>query len=201
MTPLEKLEEPGGVCIRSACRRLHNFSSWCRNPAGLRSIVLVPLAAGRWMPATRKDAGGVACHEHGPWRGSRVRGGRADLLEAGPVPSDGLGGVLGQVMPQLPAVSDLDRAGGPSQAPSAWAPARQHVDGSPGGSAGQDRGADVAAAQREVTGAGHVRRRTGHRIGQAEDQPQQRAGVHRDTQRSDQPHPGPLHQLQCDLGQ
>ena len=40
-------------------------------------------------------------------------GGRADLLEAGPVPGDGLGGVLGQVVPQLPAVSDLDRAGGP----------------------------------------------------------------------------------------
>ena len=55
------------------------------------------------MPATRKDAGGVACHEHGPWRGSRVRGGRADLLEAGPVPGDGLSGVLGQVMPQVPA--------------------------------------------------------------------------------------------------
>jgi hypothetical protein len=75
--------------------------------------VFVPLAAGRRMPATRKDAGGVACHEQGPWRGLWVRGGRGDLLEAGPVPGDGLGGVLGQVMPQVPAVSDLDRAGGP----------------------------------------------------------------------------------------
>ncbi len=74
--------------------------------------MLVPLVAGRWMPATRKDAGGVACHEHGPWRGSRVRGGRADLLEAGPVPGDGLGGVPGQVVPQVPAVSDLDPSGG-----------------------------------------------------------------------------------------
>ena len=68
------------------------------------------------MFATRKDAGGVACHEHGPWQGLRVC---SDLLEAGPVPGDGLGGVLGQVMPQVPAVSDLDRAGVPSRAPSA----------------------------------------------------------------------------------
>ena len=75
--------------------------------------MFVPLVAGRWMSATRKDAGGVACHEHRPWRGLRIRGGRGDLLEAGPVPGDGLGGVLGQVMPQVPAVSDLDRAGGP----------------------------------------------------------------------------------------
>jgi hypothetical protein len=75
------------------------------------------------------------------------------------------------------------------------------VDGPPGGSAGQDRGGDVAAAQREVIDADHVRCRTGHRIGQAEGQPQQRAAVHRDTQRSGQPHPGPLRQLQRDLGQ
>jgi len=92
-------------------------------------------------------------------------------------------------------------AGAPSRAPSAWAPARQHVDGSPGGSAGQDGGVDVAVAQREVIDADHVRRRTGHRVGQAEDQPQQRAAVHRDTQRSGQPHPGPLRQLERDLGQ
>jgi hypothetical protein len=48
----------------------------------------------------------------------------------------------------------------------------------------------VAAAQREVIAANHVRRCTGRRIGQAEDQPQQRAAAHRDTQRSGQPHPG-----------
>jgi hypothetical protein len=48
----------------------------------------------------------------------------------------------------------------------------------------------VAAARREVIDAGHVLRRTGHRAGQAEGQPQQRAAVHRDTQRSGQPHPG-----------
>jgi hypothetical protein len=48
----------------------------------------------------------------------------------------------------------------------------------------------VAAAQREVIDADHVRRRTGRRIGQAEGQPQQRAAVHRDTERSGQPHPG-----------
>jgi hypothetical protein len=90
---------------------------------------------------------------------------------------------------QVPAVSDLDRAG-PSRAPSAQAPAGQHVDGSPGGSVDQDRGVDVAAAQREVIDADHVRRRTCCRIGQAEGQPQQRAAMHRDTQRSGQPRPG-----------
>jgi hypothetical protein len=82
-------------------------------------MVVVPLVAGRWMPATRQGTGGVACHELGPWRGLRVRGGRGDLGEAGPVPGDGLGGVLGQGMPQVPGVSDLDRARAPSRAPSA----------------------------------------------------------------------------------
>jgi hypothetical protein len=71
----------------------------------------------------------------------------------------------------------------------------------PGGSAGQDRGADVIAVQREVIDADHVRRRIGRRIGQAEDQPRQRAAVHRDTRRSGQPHSGPRRQLERDLGQ
>ena len=48
----------------------------------------------------------------------------------------------------------------------------------------------MAAAQREVIDADHVRRGTGCTIGQAEDQPQLRAAVHRDTRRSGQPHPG-----------
>jgi hypothetical protein len=108
-------------------------------------------------------------------------GGRGDLLEAGPVPGDGLGGVLGQVMPQVQRSATWTAAGVPSRAPSAWAPARQHIVGSPGGSAGQDGGVDVAVAQREVIDADHVRHRTGHRVGQAEDQPQQRAAEHRDS--------------------
>ena len=48
----------------------------------------------------------------------------------------------------------------------------------------------MAAARREVIAADHVRRCTGHRAGQAEGQPQQRAAVHRGTERSGQPHPG-----------
>ena len=88
----------------------------------------------------------------------------------------------------MPAVSDLGRGGG-------------SVAGALGVGAGQDGGVDVAMAQREVIDADHVRRRTGHRVGQAEDEPQQRAAVHRDTQRSGQPHPGPLRQLERDLGQ
>jgi hypothetical protein len=55
----------------------------------------------------------------GPGGGCRPAAAAGDLLEAGPVPGDGLEGAPGQVMPQVPAVSDLDRAGGPSRAPSA----------------------------------------------------------------------------------
>ena len=71
--------------------------------------MFVPLVAGRWMPATRKDAGGVAC-------------------------------ALGV---------------GAGQAARRWL-ARRGVD--------QDRGVDVAAAQREVIDAeyprhGHLRQR------------------------------------------
>src|ERR1051326_7007103 len=36
-------------------------------------------------------------------------GGYGDLLEAGPVAGDGLGSVPGEVVPQMPAVSDLHR--------------------------------------------------------------------------------------------
>ena len=82
-------------------------------------MVFVPLVAGRWMPATRKDAGDVACHAHGPWRGCRPAAAAGDLLKAGPVPGDGLEGALGQVMPQVLAASDLDRARGLSPVPSA----------------------------------------------------------------------------------
>jgi hypothetical protein len=38
--------------------------------------------------------------------------GCGDLLEAGPVTCDGPGGVVGEVVPQVPAVSDLDGARG-----------------------------------------------------------------------------------------
>jgi hypothetical protein len=47
----------------------------------------------------------------GPDGGCRSAAAAGDLLEAGLVPGDGLGGALGQVMPQVPAVSDLDRPG------------------------------------------------------------------------------------------
>jgi H+/Cl- antiporter ClcA len=36
-------------------------------------MVFVPLVAGRWMPATRKDVGGAACHEHGAVFASAAR--------------------------------------------------------------------------------------------------------------------------------
>jgi hypothetical protein len=39
-------------------------------------------------------------------------GGCGDLFQAGSVACDGLPGVPGEVVPQVPAVSDLDRGGG-----------------------------------------------------------------------------------------
>jgi len=77
-------------------------------------MVFVPLVAGRWMPATRKDAGDVACHAHGPWRGLPVRGGRGRSAWCRPGAGRRPWDALGQVMPQVPALSDPDRAGGPS---------------------------------------------------------------------------------------
>ena len=49
--------------------------------------------------------GGRAWIRLGLWRS----GGRGDLFQAGPVACDCLHGVLGEVVPQVPAVSDLDR--------------------------------------------------------------------------------------------
>ncbi len=138
---------------------------------------------------------------------------------------DGLGGVFGEVVPQVPAVRDLDGAGGsvagafgigagpvPADHPRTRVggepvferpglAARQHVDGPPGGGVNQDGCVDVAAAQREIIDADHVRRCADLWVGQIDDKPQQRAAVHRDTQVPGQPSPGPSRQLQRDLGQ
>jgi hypothetical protein len=45
----------------------------------------------------------------GFWRWLWLVSGGGDLLEAGSVPGDGFGGVLGEVVPQVPAAGDLDR--------------------------------------------------------------------------------------------
>jgi hypothetical protein len=151
--------------------------------------------------------------------------GCGDLLEAGPVAGDGPGGVLGEVVPQVPAVSDLDRVGGavagafgvgagpvPADHPRARVrgepvfqraslAAGQDVDGPAGAGVDQDGAVDVPFAQREVIDAQCLRRGTEFGVWQVDDQPQQRAAVHRDTQRPGQPRPGPSRQLQRDLGQ
>jgi len=49
---------------------------------------------------------------YGVWWWLCLFSGRGDLLEAGPVAGGGLGGVLSQVVPQMPAVSHLNRARG-----------------------------------------------------------------------------------------
>ena len=114
-----------------------------------------------------------------PGVGGRLRGG---LLEGGVVVpdapvvgGDGLLDVLGQVVPQVPPVGDLDRAAarrrgrprrsarpGPGRSPRRrdGHPARrakdsadrsgQHVDGPAGLDVDQDGAVDVAPAQREV---------------------------------------------------
>jgi hypothetical protein len=141
------------------------------------------------------------------------------------VAGDGPGGVPGEVVPQMPAIGDLHRirgavAGalgiraGPVAADHLCARVRlepvgqwpgvaagQDVDGLAGGGVDQDGGVDVAAAQREVVDSQHLRRSSGHGLGQIDDQPQQRAAVHRDAQRRSQPHPRAPRQLQPDLGQ
>jgi hypothetical protein len=151
--------------------------------------------------------------------------GCGDLLEAGPVAGDGLAGVLGEVVPQVPAVGDLDRARcavagafgistGPVPADDPRARVRrepvrqrpgltagQDVDRPPGGSIHQDRGVDLPAAQREVIYAQHLRRRRDRGLGQVEDQSQQRAAVHRDPQCPGQPGSGPPGQFEDDLRQ
>ena len=79
--------------------------------------------------------------------------------------------------------------------------ARQHVDGPPGSGVDQDGGVDVAAVQREVIDADHFGRGAERWVGQVDNQPQQRAAVHRDAQRGGQPRPGPPGQLEGDMGQ
>jgi len=45
MTPLDKLEELGSVCIRSTCCRLHNFSSLNRPVSPETQVVVWPASA------------------------------------------------------------------------------------------------------------------------------------------------------------
>src|SRR2546421_4408187 len=69
MTPLEELGELGSVCIRPTCRRLHNFSSSCRNSVGLDpfcSYLSLPVA-GRAPDQLRGSVRHRQADRHG-WR-------------------------------------------------------------------------------------------------------------------------------------
>ena len=107
----------------------------------------------------------------GPDGGCRSAAAAAICLRQARCRATALGVRSARLCHKCPRSATWTAAGAPSRAPSAWAPARQHADGSPGGRAGQDGGVDVAVAQREVIDADHVQRRTGRRVGQAEDQP------------------------------
>ena len=147
------------------------------------------------------------------------------FFEAGAVRYDRFLGVFGEVVPQMPAVGDLDRVGcavpgalgvvaGPVPADHlrAWMglepglqgagfPVRQQLDRLPGGDVHQDSPVDLALPQREVVDPEDLRRGADRRLGQGGDQAQQRGAVHRGAQRGGQPGPGPAGQRQPDLGQ
>ena len=138
---------------------------------------------------------------------------------------DRLLGVFGQVVPQMPAVGDLDRlrgavpgalgvGPGPVAADhlrtgmglqpgleGARFPAGQQVDRLPGGDVHQDGAVDMAALQGEIIDSEDLRRGADDGLGQSGDQPQQRGPVHRGAQNRSQPGPGPAGQRQGDLGQ
>jgi len=78
--------------------------------------------------------------------------------------------------------------------------AGQDVDRPPSGGIDQNGGVDVPAAQREVIDTQHFWRCPSLRIWQVDNQPQQRATVHCDTQRPSQPGSRPPGQLQRNLG-
>jgi hypothetical protein len=142
-------------------------------------------------------------------------------VQAAVVGGDGLLHVLGQVVPQMPAVGDLDRrrcpmpssigvGAGPVPADHLGArvlaqppgegvgfPVAQQIDRSVGGDVDQHRAIDAAAAQREVVHAEHGHA-SGLGIWQRPDQTQQRAAADRQPQRAGQPRPSATCQRQAD---
>ena len=126
------------------------------------------------------------------------------FFEAAAVRHDRLLGVPGQVVPQVPPVSDLDRVRGavpgalgvgPGPVPadhrgagmglqpgldSGRFPVWQQVDRVSGAHVHQDGPVDVSLAQREITGPEHLRRRADPGFGEGGDQAQQRHRVHGD---------------------
>ncbi len=151
-----------------------------------------------------------------------IPGLRGFFFEAGAVRYHRFLGVLGQVVPQVPAVGDLDRVrcavpgalgvvAGPVPADhlrarmrlqpglqGAGFPVRQQLDRLARSDVHQDSPVDLAASEREVIDPEDLRRGADLRFGQSGNQAQQRSPVHRDTQRGGQPGPGPPRQRQPD---
>lgn len=134
---------------------------------------------------------------------------------------DGLLHALGEVVPQMPAIGDLDRVGcagaralgvgagavstdhlraGMREQPRGervGLPIGAHVDRPMGGHVDEHGAVDVPAAQREIVHPQH-RHQADLRIRQRPDQPQQRAAAHRQPQRTSQPSARPPGQRQPD---
>ena len=134
-------------------------------------------------------------------------------------------GVFGQVVPQMPAIGDLDRVrrarpgalgavAGPVPADDLRAgmrrqprleagglPVWQQVDHVAGAHVHQHRPVHLALGQREVIDPEYLRRGRDLRIRSRRDQPQHRRGVHGDPEGPGQPGGRPPSQLQPEPGQ
>jgi hypothetical protein len=145
--------------------------------------------------------------------------------QAAAVGGDRFLGVFAQVVPQMPAIGDLDRprralartvgvTSSPVTAdnlrtpmspqprrPRRGFPVGQQVNCLAGSHIDHDGGIDPPLPEGEVIHAGHLRRRADPRLRKRSDQPQQRRPVHRRTQNPGQPGPRPAGQHQPDLGQ
>ena len=155
-----------------------------------------------------------------PVRGPGGCGGEAAAMR-----DDGLFGIFAQVVPQVPAVGDLDRAGRPGDGSlsvgAGTVPAddlragvglqpflqrarlaiRQQVNHVAGFRVGHHRAVHLPLAQREIIDPGDLRRGGDQRIRQRDDQPQHGGGMDRHAQGAGQPGGGPPGQLQPEAGQ
>jgi hypothetical protein len=147
------------------------------------------------------------------------------VQQAGAVTAGHLLRVSRQVVPQMPAIGDLDRVrcpgpgtlgirAGPVPADDGCAgmrlqprlhggglPVRQHAHDITGAHVDQHGAVDMSLAQREVVDADRLRGRGAPGLREARDEPQQRRGVNRDAQAAGQPGPCPPGQLQPEPGQ
>jgi hypothetical protein len=152
----------------------------------------------------------------------RLRAGGFGLAKAAAVARHGLLDVLGEVVPQVPAVGDLDGLGCASMGAvgvgagavaahdldagvlaqpvgeGVGLPVSQQLHRAVAGHVDQDAAVVVAAAQREVVDAEHGHR-VGLGIGQRAEQAQQGTAADRQPKRGGQPCPGAARQRQTDL--